>query len=211
MKKFFKKAFVVLGIMGMGLGTASCGAEEIIGAIVENGGLTILQQLLGNIFNKGGQPNTYQGTYSLQHLVSDGKDGYTASSEKLTFDNTMCQATLGANNAVKITLPGTDGIGEAEMTQIDIYNLQFAKAENGNELTSVVELSDNSSIDGSLKIGDKTYAASNLYLKCNITESSFVISEASIYFGENEDQVINVTFNGTIYTPQEQNNNGQAQ
>ncbi len=192
MKKFFKKAFVVLGIMTMGLTATSC--EEVLANL---DWATLLTQILGNVFN-GGTTNSYQGTYTLQHLVADGKGAYTLESEKLEFKGTTCTATKGRNNAVNLLLPGTDGIGDATMTNVNVYNLEFVKDEKNGTVTNKIDLGDNSSIDGKLEIGGKTYDASNLYIDCTMTEDKLIIKEASIYFGDNAEQAINITFNGTI-------------
>lgn len=193
MKKFFKKTFVVLGIMGMGFTTTSC--EEVLGNL---DWATLLTEVLGNVFN-GGNTNAYQGNYSLQHLVSDGKGAYRADSEKLEFQGATCTATLGRNNAVNLLLPGTDGIGDATMTDVNVYNLEFVQDEKNGTVTNQVDLGDNSSIDGKLTVNGKEYAASNLYLECTLTENKLVIKTADIYFGDNGEHVIRVTFpNGTI-------------
>lgn len=198
MKKFFKKAFVVLGIMGMGLGTTSCDSEILQG--LDWGAL--LTELLGNVFN-GGNTNAYQGKYTLQHLVSDGKGAYMPDSEKLEFDGTTCTATLGRNNAVNLLLPGTDGIGDATMSDVNVYNLEFVQDEKSGSVTNKVDLGNNSSIDGKVTVNGKEYVASNLYLDCTMTDSKLIIKQADIYFGENDEHVIRVTFlNGTIVQAQ---------
>lgn len=193
MKKFFKKAFVVLGIMGMGLGTTSCDSEILQG--LDWGAL--LTELLGNVFN-GGNTNAYQGKYTLQHLVSDGKGAYTLESEKLEFAGTGIIVTKNRDNSVNILLPGTDGIGDATMSEVSVQNLQFVTDEKSGTVTNKIDLGDNSYIDGTLTVGGKEYAASNLYIDCTLTEGQMVIKEASVYFGNNAEQAINVTFSGKI-------------
>lgn len=193
MKKFFKKAFVVLGIAGMGLTTTSCDSETLEAL------LPILTEVIGNVFNNG-TTNVYQGTYSLQHLTSNGKGAYTQESEKLTFNGTSLTVTENTRTStVNIVLPGTDGIGDATMSDITVSGLEFVKDSNGG-VTNQIDLGDNSTIDGTLTIGDKTYTASNLYIKSTLTAEKLVITEASIYFGDSYEQAVNVTFTGAITT-----------
>lgn len=192
MKKFFKKAFVMLSIMGMGLTATSC--EEVLGNLDWT---TLLTEILGNVFNNG-TTNVYQGNYTLQHLVSNGKGAYELESEKLGFQGTGITVTQTRNSTINMVLPGTDGIGEATMTDVTVYNLEFVKDEKTGTMTNAIDLGDNSSIDGKVTVGGKEYAASNLYIKAIITDSKLTITEASIYFGENLEHVINVTFAGNI-------------
>lgn len=197
MKKYFKKACVVLGIGAMSLGTTSC--DEIMQTLDWT---QLLTEVLSNVFN-GGTTNAYQGNYTLQHLVSDGKGAYLADSEKLEFQGATCTATLGRNSMVNILMPGTDGIGDATMTDVNVYNLEFVKNESTGQVTNKVDLGDNSSIDGTLTVGSKQYAASNLYLVCTMTDSKLIITQADIYFGDNGEHVIRATFpNGTIVQAQ---------
>lgn len=192
MKKFFKKAFLMLSIMGMGLTATSC--EEVMGNLDWT---TLLTEILGNVFNSG-TTNVYQGNYTLQHLVSNGKGAYELESEKLGFQGTGITVTQTRNSTINMVLPGTDGIGEATMTDVTVYNLEFVKDEKTGTMTNAIDLGDNSSIDGKVTVGGKEYAASNLYIKATITDSKLTITEASIYFGENLEHVINVTFAGNI-------------
>ncbi len=192
MKKFFKKAFVMLSIMGMGLTATSC--EEVLGNLDWT---TLLTEILGNVFNNG-TTNVYQGNYTLQHLVSNGKGAYELESEKLGFQGTGITVTQTRNSTINMVLPGTDGIGEATMTDVTVYNLEFVKDEKTGTMTNAIDLGDNSSIDGKVTVDGKEYAASNLYIKATITDSKLTITEASIYFGENLEHVINVTFAGNI-------------
>lgn len=197
MKKFFKKAFMVLGIMGMGLTTTSCDSEVVKEIIKNIDWSALLSEMVGNLFN-GGTTNVYQGNYSLQHLVSDGKGAYTLESEKLEFAGTGVTVTKNRDNSINIILPGTDGIGDATMTDVNVQNLQFVTDEKTGTVTNTVDLGENSYIDGTLTVGGKEYAASNLYIVCTLTEGQMVIKEASIYFGNNAEQAINVTFSGKI-------------
>lgn len=192
MKKFFKKAFVMLGIAGMGLGTTSCDSETIEAL------LPVLTEIIGNVFNNG-TTNVYQGTYSLQHLTTDGKGAYTLDSDKLVFNGTGITVTKTNQNMVNLVLPGTDGIGDATMTDVTIGNLEFVTDKSG-AVTNQIDLGDNSTIDGTLTVGNKTYTASNLYIKCTLTADKLTITEASIYFGDNAEMAINVTFSGNIVT-----------
>ena len=202
MKKFFKKAFMVLGIMGMGMGTTSCD-NEVVNEIIKNiDWSALLGEMVGNLFN-GGTTNVYQGKYTLQHLVSDGKGAYTLESEKLEFAGTGITVTKNRDNSINIVFPGTDGIGDAAMSEaVTVQNLQFVTDEKTGTVTNKVDLGDNSYIDGTLTINGVAYPASNLYINCTLTESQLVVTEASIYFGEKAEHAINVTFNGTLFVDQ---------
>ncbi len=197
MKRLCKKTLVGLSIAAMGLSTTSC-ATEILNQLDWG---TLLTQIMTNVFNNG-TTNVYRGDYSLQHLPK-GQNGFVIGSEKLQFEGTGITVTQTRNNTINITLPGTDGIGNATMTDVTVYNLEFTKNEDSGVMTNYIDLGTNSSIDGKLTVDGKQYDASNLYIKAYLTGSQLVISEASIYFGSDESQAINVTFSGQIVQQQQ--------
>ena len=191
MKKFFKKAFVVLGIAGMGLTTTSC--DEVLN--LDWGSL--LSDIMNNVFTSS-KTHAYQGSYTLQHLTSDGKGYYKAQSEVLTFSGATIEASKTGDYSISLVLPGTDGIGDATMSNITISGLEFVKDEENGQVTTKIDLGENSYIDGTLTIDGKTIEASNLFIDATITADKLVIGQASIYFGENAEEAINVTFNGNV-------------
>lgn len=198
MKRFCKKTLVGLSIAAMGLSTTSCGTD-ILNQL--DWGM-LLTEIMSNVFNNG-TTNVYRGDYSLQHLTKSGNTGYTYGSDKLEFEGTGITVTQTRNNTINITLPGTDGIGDATMTDVTVYNLEFVTDENTGTVSNYIDLGTNSTIDGKLTIGGQTYDASNLYIKARLTNKNLIVSEASIYFGNDESQAINVTFSGEIVQQQQ--------
>lgn len=197
MKKFFKKATLVLGIMGMGLTTTSCGTEEIINGIINNGGLDILQQLLGNIFNNG-TVNNYSGRATCQYLYGNMTDqGFDVEGQtKEQVVSGTVQATC-KKNAVTITLPTmtvTEGDAKATIDGITIYDMVLD--EKGN-----LSIGENSTIAGTLLAPDgETYNFYAPYFTSATISNSELKMDVSLYFGEDCKRVMNVDFTGTIVT-----------
>lgn len=185
MKKFFTKVMVALCLMGGSMSFSSCDSDvvsEIVGAL--------LPELIGDIWGGSGQTNNYVGNFSEQLLVKNG-EGYAAATETEAYEGTTLAASVNKKNQVSLTIPGHTNASETfTISDITISNLDLD--ESGS-----LEVGDNSSISGSIKVGSKTYEASDAYIKCTITSSNLTVSTISIYFGDDE-YALNVTFSGAI-------------
>lgn len=191
MKKFFKKAFVCLSIMGMGLTTTSCDSETIA---------TILQTFLPNIigmfqgnFNNG---TTYTGTYTLQVLKGNYQtEEYAAATDLMKFEGTSCVVQV-QNGTASIQLPGTtiaDGYVLSEEVQLGSLVASNGKIEVGDDgLTGT----------GSLTVNGNKLDIANAYVDATYTEQTFIVKQISLYFGDGS-YVVNVTFDGKVEIEEE--------
>lgn len=94
MKKFFKKAFVMLGIMGMGMGTTSCDSETLQAL------LPIVVEVLQNGFGQAnGNQVVYAGSLNIaSYKCEDNK--YDPETKQAVTVNVNVTATADARNGV---------------------------------------------------------------------------------------------------------------
>lgn len=204
MKKFFKKSIVLLCLLGTGVGMISCDGDTV---------QSILNEIVGIITNNNVQSKEYAyvGTLNAQLLVSDGKGGYTTPGEGAAFSNTQLPVTekvttvttgdkmtdgsvqnekTTSSRAADIVLPAfpVDGVSMSEVSFADldctIDNKNVRALSVGNSTTGT----------GTLTVSGQTYDVSSVYLEGTFTETNYVISVMSIYFGDK--YVINIRFSG---------------
>lgn len=96
MKKIFKKAFVVLGIMGMGLGSTSCDSETLQAL------LPIVVEVLQNSFGQAnGNQVAYSGTMEITSYKCENNEYDPNTWQKATtFGVDNVTATVDAKNGV---------------------------------------------------------------------------------------------------------------
>lgn len=130
MKKFFKKAFVVLGIAGMGLGTTSCDSE-ILSALLP----IVMENVLPGLLNPGGKTATYNGTITVDSYTCtdnqyhpDTKESYTGAVD--------AQAIISEKDGVVTIKLGTFKVGSNTISDFTFntnYKAQGGVVGDGND------------------------------------------------------------------------------
>lgn len=214
MKKIFRNVIVCLSIVASGMAVTSCdGDNSIIG--------NMLVYVLQTLFNTNTQTNTYQykGTCSFQVLVasSESSTGWVAGTDVLPYEGTTLalQETMKIETATQQMSDGSTGNTESTTTRtvnIEIPAVPLAEDAtmenvmfNNLDVTQqgsmyVLSVGDNTLGNGKLTIDGKSYDISTVYVEASYNEDKYVIKVLSIYFGENDEYVVNVTFNGDRVT-----------
>lgn len=153
------------------------------------------QQLLGalitNLVGQRGAIYAYTGKGTNQLLtLKTGTSDYAEGSKKADFVGTV---NLTANNTVaNIVIPDM-AVGTGTMTGMRINGLVMETASNGTKLS----IGEQSTIDGNYHINGADMKPSNLYIDAIVTNQQLKVTLMSIYFGENGEKVVNLTFDGT--------------
>lgn len=193
MKKYFRKSMLCLSIAGMSLTTVSC---DDLGGLLNEDTISILAQLLGNIFQKG-ETNTYAGSATCQYLYGtySETEGFQVSGQ--TDPQTLNSSVQASNTNGYVTLqfPSiTVTQGEASATMNNVVISNMALDEQGK-----LALGTNTSVSGTIVAPDgNTYNFVNLYVGAASISSSNLSFTGSLYFGDDYSRVMNVNFSGNI-------------
>lgn len=189
MKKTFKYVMVALAMLSAGTVITSCEGED-----------NFLTQIINLLFNTG-ETYTYQGkatSLSLdgstteQGWVGNYINGNQPSSRSL-------QVSLKAGNTAEVAIPAfTDG--KVTVNAITIYNLAMT-ASSDNSYT-ILDLGENSSIDGSIIYDGVTYSAANLHIYSAQVTSAAISLDMDIFFqgsndGTDYSKCVKFTYTGT--------------
>lgn len=131
MKKNFKKACVVLGIMGMGLGTASC-SEELLNILLP----IAIEAIQGNFGQNHGSQVAYTGTLTVASYKCENNQ-YDPDSKQNATVNVTVTATPDEKNGV--------------------VTLQIADFKVGDTTVSGFTFNTNYNADGVIGNGENAY------------------------------------------------------
>jgi len=179
MKKLFRKALLFVSIISMGAFSVSCDSKTI-------------SAIFNNLIKLQGTTYTYSGNGTVQELIlqSDGESYQYGNATPSKFTGSV---VLTVNNTLaELTIPSMT-VNGASMSQVKFYNLAMQSTNNATKL----DVGDSTSADGTLTVDGTTYSVSNVYIETAVTSQSIAITILSIYFGDNNEYAINITYTGT--------------
>lgn len=185
MKKHFLKALAIVMLGASSFTLTSCD-EDTLGSLIN---------VITNLIGQQGETYTYEtnGTVQWGALASTGGYKWETTGRALT---ATIPVTVNGQTA-NITIPGfsTDGV---VMTDVSLYYLPMT---NTGSYTTL-DLGDNSTIDGSITVGNTQLAASNVYMyDIRLTSEEMMIGTLDLYFGDNLDYCVHLTnVSGSIVT-----------
>lgn len=192
MKKYFTKMLAIMMLACTPLTFTSC-TEDMDWTALLSG---LISQFLGG----NGTTNSYDCTgYVSSGRVADPNAPSFYFGDKYELTATIPVVTSSIGNMATITLPALqlpEGEGTADMTDIVLSNLAMTASDNA----ILVDLGDNSGIQGSITVGGKTYEASNAYLDAVlVSNSGLSINRIDLFFGEGMDYCVSFSnVNGTL-------------
>lgn len=184
MKKTFRAAALALALAGTGVGLTSCGSESL--PII----LTIIQQIM-----QGNQTQYNSVTCQTTYYVETGNGMKQVPGKSNT--NVTAQVSKSFTNTITLSFGPLQVNDSVSVSNLTISNLIYNTDANQTSMT--LDLGTNSSILGTIKVGNQTYEASNLFI--DSAKKNAVISmggfsfDGDIYFG-NDDRAINLKYTG---------------
>lgn len=187
MRKFFRKAILSVCILSMGLVNVSCDSDTIT---------ELITILITNLVGQQGTTYTFSGSGTAQELImqSDGQYQYGNATPAKFSGNFSVTVN---NTLANMTVPGMT-VNGATISAINFYNLSMTATSNNTTL----DVGDSTSAEGSLTVNGTTYEVSNVYMETTVTNQKLTITIMSIYFGESNQYVMNLTYLGNGVTEQ---------
>lgn len=196
MRKIFRKAILSLCILSMGLVFANCSTLGNFGKNIDSNTLTqIITALVTDLVGQKGTVYTFSGSGTAQQLVMRSDGQYNSASDATNYKANMKVTTN--NTFANLEIPAIKLKG-CKMSIVTFYNLSMTTATNSTSLT----VGDNTTADGTITIDGATYSVSNVYMETTVTNQKLTITMMSIYFGENNQYVMNLTYTGNGVTEQ---------
>ncbi len=206
MKKTFKHAILALAILCTGGMTTSCDSDTL---------MQLATAIIGNLFNTG-ETYTYTGQATSQSMTGSITTMTWTAINKTTANPTGAYAfsnvpvSLQCGTTATLSLPAYEE-GNVKVNAVTIYGLSLKYDENQN-MTNL-EIGENSTIDGSMEYGGKTYEAANLYIeniktidKATATSGNLEV-DMTIYFKSADEtectKAVNFTYTGVADTAAE--------
>lgn len=183
MKKTFRAVALALAVAGSAIGLSSCDSES----------LPQILSLVSEILQ--GQQTNYRSTtcYGTYYILNSAG----SIQEKVAgVVNKSVDATVSCNTfsqTISVVLGSVQVNDSISISGAGITSMLYTANSDQTQIT--LNLSDNSTVVGTLTINGKTYDASNLSLNNGtITESGLTI-DADVYF-DNDLRAVNVKFVG---------------
>ncbi len=196
MRKIFRKAILSLCILSMGLVFANCSTLGNFGKNIDSNTLTqIITALVTDLVGQKGTVYTFSGSGTAQQLVMRSDGQYNSAGDATNYKANMKVTTN--NTFANLEIPAIKLKG-CKMSIVTFYNLSMTTATNSTSLT----VGDNTTADGTITIDGATYSVSNVYMETTVTNQKLTITMMSIYFGENNQYVMNLTYTGNGVTEQ---------
>ena len=192
MKKYFTK---VLAIMML-----ACTPFTFVSCTEDMDWTVLLSELIGQFLGGNGTTNSYDcAGYVCSGGVADPNAPSFYFGDKYELTATIPVVTSNIGATATITLPALslpEGTGKAEMTDIVLSNLAMIASDNA----ILVDLGDNSGIQGSITVGGKTYEAYTAYLDAVfVSDSALSINRIDLCFGEGLDYCVSFSnVNGNL-------------
>lgn len=192
MKKYFTKMLAIMMLACTPFTFTSC-TEDM-------DWMSILSELMGQFLGGNGTTTTYDCTgYVRSGAVADPNAPSFYFGDKYELTATIPVVTSSVGTTATITLPALslpEGNGTAEMTDIVLSNLTMIASDNA----ILVNLGDNSGIQGSITVGGKTYEACTAFLDAAfVSDSGLSINRIDIFFGEGLDYCVSLSnVNGNL-------------
>ena len=194
MRKFFRKAILSLCILSMGLVVANCSTFGNFGKNIDSNTLTqIITALVTDLVGQKGTVYTFSGSGTAQQLVMRSDGQYNSAGDATNYKANMKVTTN--NTFANLEIPAIKLKG-CKMSIVTFYNLSMTTATNNTSLT----VGDNTTADGTITIDGATYSVSNVYMETTVTNQKLTITMMSIYFGESNQYVMNLTYTGNGLT-----------
>lgn len=186
-----KKILSLIGAAFITFGMTSCETLQKI-AQDENFG-KLVTAIASNYVNAQGTTYNYTGTAQAQ-LLKKTADGYLFVEKDGKTTKVDMTLPLVAGNVATIQFP-TISVDGGTMTNTAVGNLVITA--NGSKNT--VTVGDQTTATGSLTLDGKTYNISGVYLQdCTYSTTKFEGKTMQIYFGDANDYVMSITFDGKV-------------
>lgn len=184
MKKSIKTVALCLALAGMGAGYASCDSETVMQVIT-----TVMSMMQG-------QKTPYAvPSFKAIYYQLDENEKVVANEQYSVYGLTANVTCNSYTSSAIIAITDAKLSDKVTITGLSISGLTFAANASQTEIT--FDLTDSSSIFGTLKIGDQSYSASNLNLISAKATNSQLQFNADIYFGDDR-HAVNYTFTAPL-------------
>lgn len=200
MKKIFVKALSLILVLAACGSMSSCAVLSSVASSeltkqVLNSDLTkqVLTAVLQTYVNGQGTTYNYSGNFAAV-VLKKGADGqYAFVNGKGTATTTAGTCPLIVGQVGTITLPAITADG-GTMSDVALGNLTIGGTQGAQTLT----VADNTTGQGTLAIDGKTLSLSSVYVECKYDTAGTMKYDMSVYFGENLDYAVNVSFEGKV-------------